>query len=72
MAAGVLVLPAAARHFRRRSERQHLWCHPDACREFERSEAAARKGQLDEIGDPALSRLGRSGDVDAVALSFQS
>ena len=61
----------AAHHFRRRSEGQHIGCHPDAGREFERVKAAARKGQLDEIGDPPLRRLGRFGDVDAVAAFFQ-
>ena len=72
MAAGMLVIAAAARHFRRRSEGQHLGYHPDAAREFEGIKAAARKGQLDEVGDPSLCRLGRFGDVDAVGAFLQS
>ena len=62
----------AAYHFRRRSEGQHIGCHPDAGREFEGVKAAARKGQLDEVGDPSLRRLGRVGDVEAVSAFFQS
>jgi hypothetical protein len=72
LVAAAMLLPAAvARHFWRRSERQYLGCHADPGPEFERVKAVARKGQLDEIGNPPFRRLGRFGDVDSVATFFR-
>src|SRR5205823_1987652 len=44
VAAAVLLLPAAARYFRRRSEGQYLGCGPHSGREFKWEKTAARKG----------------------------
>src|SRR5206468_3090607 len=60
----------AALHFRRRAEGEQIGRDAHGGREFERVEPGARKGQLDKVGGPAPLRLGRFGDVDAIARMF--
>ena len=63
--------PGRSCHLGRRAEGLSFGGDPHAGGEFEREEAAARKGQLDKIGRPPSRRLGRPDCEYAIAVASE-